>query len=46
MGREYIVKTGDDQFVTAGDSIEEIIDNLEEQEGMKDVEEMVEEYDF
>lgn len=46
MARRFIVKDGDDQFITAGDDIEEVIENLKEQEGLKDVEDMVEEYDY
>lgn len=46
MARKFIVKDGDDQFITAGEDIEEVIENLKEQEGLKDVEEMVDEYDF
>lgn len=47
MARDsYIVKDGDHQFVAAADDIEELIDKLEEKEGLKDAEELVDEYDF
>lgn len=47
MGRDsFIVKDKDDNFIAAGEDIEEVIENLKEQEGLKDVEEMVEDYDF
>lgn len=46
MARDFMVKGPDDEFVAAGDDIEELIENLREKEGLKDVEELVEEYDF
>lgn len=46
MARDsYIVKDSDDQFVTAAGDLEELIENLKEQEGLKDAEELVEDYD-
>lgn len=46
MARDsYIVKDSDDQFVTAADDLEELIDNLKEQGGLKDAEDLIEDYD-
>lgn len=46
MARGFIVKGPDDEFVAAGDDLEELIDNLREQEGLKDAEELVDDYGF
>ena len=46
MGREFIVKDGDDQFITAAGDIEELIDKLEEQEGLKDPQDLIDDYDL
>lgn len=47
MGRDrFRVKGPDDEFISAGEDIEELIENLEEQSGLKDPEELVDEYDF
>lgn len=43
--KSYIVKGGDDEFITAADDLEELIENLEEQEGLKDPDELIEDYD-
>lgn len=46
MPRErWIVKDADDQFVTAADSVEELVENLKEQEGLSDAEDLIEGYD-
>lgn len=45
MARRFIVKDHDDQFVTAADDLEELIENLKEQEGLTDAEELIEDYD-
>lgn len=47
MGRDrFRVKGPDDEFVTAGDDIEEVIRNLEEQSGLADPEQLVDDYEF
>lgn len=45
MAKRFIVKDHDDQFITAADDLEELIDKLEEQEGLKDPAELIEDYD-
>lgn len=45
MARRFIVKDHDDQFITSGDDIEELIENLKEQEGLTDPEELIEDYE-
>lgn len=46
MGREsFVVKDSDDQFITAGDDLEELIENLKEQEGLKDADELIDDYE-
>lgn len=42
----YIVKDSDDQFVTAADDLEELIENLEEQAGEIDPEDWMDEFEF
>jgi hypothetical protein len=46
MAGRFLVKGPGDEFIAAGDDIEELIENLKEQEGLKDAEELVDEYDF
>jgi len=46
MARGFIVKGPDDEFVTAGDDIEEVIENLKEQEGLTDAADLADEYEL
>ena len=46
MARDFIVKGPDDEFVAAGEDLEELIQNLEEQSGLADTEDLADRYDF
>lgn len=46
MARDFFVKGPDDELIAAGDDIEELIENLKEQSGMADPEELADRYDF
>lgn len=45
MAGEFITKGPDDEFIAAGDDIEELIEHLEEQAGLADPEDLAEAYD-
>lgn len=44
MARDFFAKGPDDEVVAAGEDIEELIENLEEQAGLKSAEEYLEDY--
>jgi hypothetical protein len=46
MARGFIVKGPDDEFIAAGDDLQELIKNIEEQEGLADDDDLADRYDF